>query len=51
MVRLHGEKPPSNTTLAGLKELGGKQQLLIWAGHGGYNRKTGSVLDTGSTPT
>lgn len=40
-------KTPSNTTLAGLKELGGKQQLLIWAGHGGYNRKTGSVLDTG----
>ena len=38
---------PSNITLAGLKELGGKQQLLIWAGHGGYNRKTGSVLDTG----
>lgn len=46
MVRLHGETP-SNITLAGLKELGGKQQLLIWAGHGGYNRKTGSVLDTG----
>ena len=40
-------KTPSNITLAGLKELGGKQQLLIWAGHGGYNRKTGSVLDTG----
>lgn len=40
-------KTPSNTTLAGLKELGGKQQLLIWAGHGGYNRKTGSVLDIG----
>lgn len=40
-------KNPSNITLAGLKELGGKQQLLIWAGHGGYNRKTGSVLDTG----
>lgn len=40
-------KAPSNITLAGLKELGGKQQLLIWAGHGGYNRKTGSVLDTG----
>lgn len=37
----------SNITLAGLKELGGKQQLLIWTGHGGYNRKTGSVLDTG----
>lgn len=41
-------KTPSNITLAGLKELGGKQQLLIWAGHGGYNRKTGSVLDTGT---
>ena len=40
-------KTPSNITLAGLKKLGGKQQLLIWAGHGGYNRKTGSVLDTG----
>lgn len=40
-------KTPSSITLAGLKELGGKQQLLIWAGHGGYNRKTGSVLDTG----
>ena len=40
-------KTPRNITLAGLKELGGKQQLLIWAGHGGYNRKTGSVLDTG----
>lgn len=40
-------KTPSNITLAGLKELGGKQQLLIWASHGGYNRKTGSVLDTG----
>lgn len=40
-------KTPSNITLAGLKELGGKQQLLIWAGHRGYNRKTGSVLDTG----
>lgn len=40
-------KTPGNITLAGLKELGGKQQLLIWAGHGGYNRKTGSVLDTG----
>ena len=40
-------KTPSNITLAGLKELGGKQQLLFWAGHGGYNRKTGSVLDTG----
>ncbi len=40
-------KTPSNITLAGLKELDGKQQLLIWAGHGGYNRKTGSVLDTG----
>ena len=40
-------KTPSNITLGGLKELGGKQQLLIWAGHGGYNRKTGSVLDTG----
>lgn len=40
-------KTPSNITLAGLKELGGKQQLLIWAGHGGYNCKTGSVLDTG----
>lgn len=40
-------KTPSNITLAGLKELGGKQQLLIWAGHGGYNRKTGSVLDIG----
>lgn len=40
-------KTPSNITLAGLKELGGKQQLLIWAGHGGYSRKTGSVLDTG----
>ena len=40
-------KTPSNITRAGLKELGGKQQLLIWAGHGGYNRKTGSVLDTG----
>ena len=40
-------KTPSNITLAGLKELGGKQQLLIWAGHGGYNRKTGSVLDAG----
>lgn len=40
-------KTPNNITLAGLKELGGKQQLLIWAGHGGYNRKTGSVLDTG----
>lgn len=40
-------KTPSNITLAGLRELGGKQQLLIWAGHGGYNRKTGSVLDTG----
>lgn len=40
-------KTPSNITLARLKELGGKQQLLIWAGHGGYNRKTGSVLDTG----
>lgn len=40
-------KTPSNITLAGLKELGGKQQLLIWAGHGGYNRKIGSVLDTG----
>ena len=40
-------KTPSNITLAGLKELGGKQQLLIWAGHGGYNRKTGSVLGTG----
>ncbi|WP_294162582.1 hypothetical protein [uncultured Senegalimassilia sp.] len=40
-------KTPSNITLAGLKQLGGKQQLLIWAGHGGYNRKTGSVLDTG----
>lgn len=40
-------KTSSNITLAGLKELGGKQQLLIWAGHGGYNRKTGSVLDTG----
>ena len=40
-------KTPSNITLAGLKELGGKQRLLIWAGHGGYNRKTGSVLDTG----
>ena len=40
-------KTPSNITLAGLKELGDKQQLLIWAGHGGYNRKTGSVLDTG----
>lgn len=40
-------KTPSNITLAGLKELGGKQQLLIWAGHGGYNRKTSSVLDTG----
>lgn len=40
-------KTPSNITLAGLKELGGKQQLLIWAGHGGYNRKAGSVLDTG----
>ena len=40
-------KTPSNITLAGLKELGGKQQPLIWAGHGGYNRKTGSVLDTG----
>ena len=40
-------KTPSNITLAGLKELGGKQQLLIWAGHGGYNRKTGSILDTG----
>lgn len=40
-------KTPSNITLAGLKELGGKQHLLIWAGHGGYNRKTGSVLDTG----
>ena len=40
-------KTPSNITLAGLKELGGKQQQLIWAGHGGYNRKTGSVLDTG----
>lgn len=40
-------KTPSNITLAGLKELGGKQQLLIWAGHGGYNQKTGSVLDTG----
>lgn len=43
-------KTPSNITLAGLKELGGKQQLLIWAGHGGYNRKTGSVLDTGIDP-
>lgn len=40
-------KTPRNITLARLKELGGKQQLLIWAGHGGYNRKTGSVLDTG----
>lgn len=40
-------KTPSNITLTGLKELGGKQQLLIWAGHSGYNRKTGSVLDTG----
>ena len=40
-------KTPSSITLAGLKELGGKQQLLIWAGHGGYNRKTGSVLDAG----
>ena len=40
-------KTPSNITLAGLKELGGKQRLLIWAGHGGDNRKTGSVLDTG----
>lgn len=43
-------KTPSNITLAGLKELGDKQQLLIWAGHGGHNRKTGSVLDTGIDP-